>query len=707
MRKEACIALLFSIRYQFHEYLLVERSEEREKDCATDLLLVCDEYLSNKFRSDSSLMGENNIYSSCLPLVKRLIRIYIETVLSTNDMPPISLDRDTLNIIQRLHFGSDFIQLHNSENGFFLSQLVRAVIVPYNQCGPDLKQQIGLVCNILHSLSNVVPNEDDFVSNSDTSLRELDNALEQTCCSLKCQGQFHHEYIAALYIAGAAVRKSITKEELSDEHVASPCLYIEQAEQLLCQSYEAETSCGRRVAILAYHASVLFFKTKILITRDEKCPLNSEQKKAKCVSPLITHYEKVAVICSEAGKLISSNTLNSEIINLPKKVVASLILTFAKVYQKFDMEDASIPAACHIKFLFDLSPGCGTMAGPLLFRGELHISASLLVAEAKTELSLQETTANDVIQNADLLCSRVREGIYVGNEESTFDIDTRKQLIEDLLINACQLQIHARTTELHTTILSMGRLIRIMQQQHAIFAPSGNILDLVDNATQDKANIILWLTMQWWLSSYTLALAEGYDRCGEIMTALHFARHSCILSQNAVKMTRENFLSATSLDDILEGQLSGLPFSNSSTRILPFISRIFYCQGYIGKFYSKVGDHKKAKQYALSLAESLDLLPRGFSTRNLTIADILRVVNSNVTTIRHMKCRRFLIQTLLLGMPPSPIEDYLNDSVDGNFAENFHPSKDSLPSSQAVELNLSPHCLDWLREKIRDLILRE
>lgn len=699
MRKEACISLLFSIRYQFHEYLLMEGSEEREKDCVTDLLLVCDEYLSNKFRSDSSLIEENDIYSSCLPLIKRLVRIYTELITNANDLPQTSLDQDTLNIIQRLFFGSVFMEVCNSQDGFFLNQIVRAIIMPYNQFGGKLSQQIGLVYNILHSLGNVVIDEDEFLINNDISLRELDNTLQQTCCSLKCKGELHHEYIAALFIAGAAVRKSIIKEEPADK-IASPCAYVEQAEQLLCQSYEVETSCGQQVTLLAYHASVLFFKTKMLVTQDVKFHLNSEPEETKFSSPLLTHYEKVAAICSEAGKVISANRLNIEIINLPMKVLSSLVLTLVKVYQKFDIEDASIPAACHIQVLFDLVPGCEMMAGPLLFRGELHNSASLLAPEEKLCLRLEETTTNDVIQDAEMLCVRIREGVYIANGDSIFGVDTQKKLIKDLIINACQLQIHIHTTELQTTMLSIDRLITIMQQQHTIFAASDTMFDLVQNDTQDKADIILWLTVQWWLSSYTLALAEGYDRCGEIMAALHFARYSCIFSQSTVKMMRERVPAATSLYDTLDCQWLKLPFSNSSTRILPFISRIFYCQEYIGRFYSKVGDHKKAKQYALSLAESLGLLPRGFSIRNLKLPDTLRLVNSNVSTIRQMKCRRFLTHTLFLGMPPSTIED----SVGEHYVETFHLSKDCLSSSQ-VKLNLSTNYLDWLREKTRDLII--
>lgn len=86
-----------------------------------------------------------------------------------------------------------------------------------------------------------------------------------------------------------------------------------------------------------------------------------------------------------------------------------------------------------------------------------------------------------MVHNSELLCNRLQEGTYIANTESTCDVDTQNQLIQDLLINACQLQIHIRMKEIQTAILSMDQLINIMQQHQAIFAASHTMLDLVQN----------------------------------------------------------------------------------------------------------------------------------------------------------------------------------------------------------------------------------
>ena len=119
----------------------------------------------------------------------------------------------------------------------------------------------------------------------------------------------------------------------------------------------------------------------------------------------------------------------------------------------------------------------------------------------------------------------------------------------------------------------MDHLIGLMQKQHGVFASRDIMLDLAQSDKKSKANILLWLSIQWWLSSYTMALAELCERCGEIITALHFARYSCILSQNAVKMTREKVVNSTLLDYSLDVHWLGMPtlfppFSSSKNKSL-------------------------------------------------------------------------------------------------------------------------------------------
>ena len=137
-----------------------------------------------------------------------------------------------------------------------------------NEFGGKLSQRIELVYSILHSLKHAVRDDEKIKNNIDILLQELDNTLQKIRYSLKCEAEFHHGYIAALFIAGAAVQKSITKEEVFCEPVAPLCSYIEEAEAVLRQSYEAEKLCGRQVELLAFIASVSFLRSKVRVVRD-------------------------------------------------------------------------------------------------------------------------------------------------------------------------------------------------------------------------------------------------------------------------------------------------------------------------------------------------------------------------------------------------------------------------------------------------------
>jgi len=165
------------------------------------------------------------------------------------------------------------------------------------------------------------------------------------------------------------------------------------------------------------------------------------------------------------------------------QVTSSLILTLVKVYQQFEIEDLSIPADFHIKVLFDLLPFCrgGSMVVPLLLRGELHKNASSLALDSNIEFHVEK-----MIQHAETLWSRVKTEMNLVNDGGSINFNNRKELINDLKINACQLQIHINTVELKVLVISLRRLIKPMQH-----ATRDDVIEFIHCTDRNKNNVIL------------------------------------------------------------------------------------------------------------------------------------------------------------------------------------------------------------------------
>ena len=90
-----------------------------------------------------------------------------------------------------------------------------------------LRQRIGLACIILNCLTNITRDEHTFEINRNILLQELENILQQVCDFFKHDAEFHYEYIAGLFIVGAAFWKSITKQDVLNKSAASLYSYVE------------------------------------------------------------------------------------------------------------------------------------------------------------------------------------------------------------------------------------------------------------------------------------------------------------------------------------------------------------------------------------------------------------------------------------------------------------------------------------------------
>jgi len=319
---------------------------------------------------------------------------------------------------------------------------------------------------------------------------------------------------------------------------------------------------------------------------------------------------------------------------------------------------------------------------PGLLRGEIYSTTY------QSYSTIDKSDASIISMN-DRFCDiwHRLEGAFQSSSIS-IDSDVLQQLLKDLFSHSSQVQIFALRTEVNILNQSLRQLVHSLFKG-VIFQSKQEDRECMNTS---DTNAILWMAKQWWLSSCFLALTEGYDRCGDTGSSLYYARICCRLAQNSLRR-----LKSSSYSSAVDKSIFSALIMDSTTFASSFSSRVDRCMEFIARCYSKLGDYRKAKSYSITCSESFGLLPMDYS-QSLNLLEVLRVTYSRISNVRHMQCRRSMLDLIALSTPI--------DKLNHTWREAVNNSLEGLIAS-LVLVDSSASTLDWVRENARDLLLCE
>ncbi len=473
------------------------------------------------------------------------------------------------------------------------------------------------------------------------------------------------EYVSALCITTASTMHVLAKNKKLNECASQVTFYVDRAyDEINSHLQNGNLDLQRHMILLAYKASIQLLKVKYNFnTKFQNVTLQDG-------------YKEVMESCKAAIDLFSTKSTEWKDL-LPHNVANSLKWTITTVFQHYYVDNLCMLGAENMTLLYDFGASYGKatlgiegIVGSLLLKGEQTERASYLVS------LIQETEHSK------------REGKELSDRISSLVHDKSKYSLDELI--QCLL---SQTVEIE----SYSRISNSLQELEESFTTLEREFPLkfsTNQYTEEGGEAALDFATNWWLSSCQTALAHGYYNIGEIERALICIRSCvdfCKLGLKAAASVRK--ASVISMHELGENNFLTTFISFTGFTEL-FRSRIYDCYESMAQMYCGLGDHKRAKSYTISSGESLGLFPRDMLMSNYsTVTDMLRIINPNVITIRHMIMRNTIINIFSL-------TNQGNDNIDElkfMFVEEV--------SSTISNMTITTQNLDWLRESSRYFIL--
>ena len=700
MTEEACLALCFAIKYQILESLPLckDKDEHIIRVGSSDILMLCHEHVFGKIRCPMTYWGRNNHMSRVQPLVDRLVRLYAKRYWCK-----LEVKRYTYDIPKEIHAKVNFLTtieyICTSEKLLSLEYMFGHIILQHEIIGRNLPMIIGTCHEMVDAIGKIL--DDCLQNNASLLFKDFEGILSLSNNMLfeVTSNSIGHrrENAAALYVTAASAL-SPAKQRGSLLFIHNHFEYLKLSEKRLIS---LDMNPTQQVKFLVYKASVLYSLEQIT-EKYEVVQENNEivTNNSSLLSTLsyFTPYKKVLSMCSEAVTLMNNNNEIRWKEVLPEKFILYLISIITKVYVNLDFEGSSLVAAQYFLQLRQLviddpllndTTGFDSIAGRVFLGGELNDTVSLIVLDHKETNKLRDV----FVENVEYLIGEIKEidVLKINHKSSDF-----QHLMKQLLLHSTEIQAYSHAINSHN-LSSVVAALHLIVERDQTFLYEVCILE----DTLECASIIFYLTCQWWKTTLLLILSETYERCGDVINALHFVRICSKLSKDILNVVRRCRISfKKKLSEFVPFEFGLLSSTDLSTFVLPLVGRITHCFLIQARLYSRLGNYKKAQIYAVSSMNSLFVVPNENKiSLKSTLTDILNDVK--VTTIHQRKCCRMLMIIIMQSMRIDEVNDKLVSIIESHLLRisNFfiEKLKDSEPGT------LMEH-LDWVRESVLDLV---
>ena len=680
MTREAFGALSYSILYHAMDEELKNHSGTQTID--NDLLL-CDDYINGSVPSDAFIRADF-LPKELVQSLHRSVRLLVTAIGCSEGSPKacthrLSSSRSPLvSQIQILSTSGDvellrhFVKVAlttNSKTSTEASLLFQlSMALEFLQCFG------GAMLEAVRKGNNQVPVSDliDYIKVYMDEIKTLASDAEYA----------HGDYLASLYIAGAAIVRGLCKYDTNEpgtgsEHTA---YFIDQAENELVQSLEGELPPARAARLMICHISVMMLKSNGHQTHDYP-PGDSMVAKSDLGNIIIKCTQVVALISDnfEAWNSIDSRKYNN-----------ALLLNIFKVLQSYECEGSSVAAAQSMPLLKEaVQIAAGTKLRlesfilPTLILGELHEYAT--ISEAQPDSGVDDASETYIANKIETLFRQIRDKT-VGDACSA-------EGSEDTMGLVMELYSASSTIQSVIMIMSLENLSSFISHISGILANwKGLQIDNVDSSAMQ-------LSILWWTSSCQMALYFGYMRLGNYSNAWQCIRLCCDINKGALRTMRNKTspIHCITSQWFLPSYLCSIGFKAS------FTSRFCQSLEYMARVYLNVGDSRKAKQYIIASAESLHLIPKRSSiSKTPSLTEITSLMSGNCGTIRHLQVRTTATDIFSLSMPLSKFDEEVSEVLRNLTCQSptFHS-----PFLSVDETMINNLKLDWLREAINYILL--
>jgi hypothetical protein len=346
MRKEACLALCYSVRYIVSE---MDESKALKYINYSDILLFSDPYFTGKIKR--SLIKHDQLTA----VLQKIVRIYISLMMNEQDVQQEERFYDGLKIAQKSVFGSKLLKGLEWSPHSLLSNVMIELLS--NSC-----ENVVVVNEVLYMLGMAMSRQ-----NEDIMLSFQNDVTNSIDIIVKKMNILPAENVSAFYLSVATLCHSLnSKCEVVLQYLTKACTVIES-----CMQADS-IDIIRKVTLITCKVSLLLLIDKMTVEIGApKCNLQEEIVNHSSTVIDLLYIEDRTTTCS-----------------LPKLVTNSLVYSLVILYQKLHEGDEIllgdekiISLISHIAKVNDNYTGFEAIAGPILVESEQYDRALILIDE--------------------------------------------------------------------------------------------------------------------------------------------------------------------------------------------------------------------------------------------------------------------------------------------------------------------------------------